>query len=329
MNTPIKWGILGPGKIAHKFAQGLKTLPQARIQAVASRDLEKSQAFAGTYAIPSAYDSYEALAADPEVDIVYVATPHAFHHEHTLLCLRNGKHVLCEKPMALNAAQVQEMITTARQHGRYLMEAMWTYFLPVWKQVGEWIASGAIGEIRQFHADFSFQGEYNPANRLYNPALAGGALLDVGIYPISMAFWVFKRNPDAVASLASLSETGVDAQSAYLFRYNRGEMAILNSSFEVHGTKEAVIEGTLGKIRVPLFWRAQEAFLELQDGTTSSVNIPHEATGLEYEAAAVMDDLIANRLESAIFPQADSLRIATMFDRLRKDWGMRYPGEQD
>ena len=327
MSQPIRWGILGPGKIANKFAQGLQTIDGAVIQAVASRTASRSEEFAATYGAVSAYGSYQELVDDPNVDVVYVATPHSYHKELVLMSIAAGKHVVCEKPMGINAAEVEEMIQAARTKGVFLMEALWTYFLPVWKKIGSWIEEGKLGEIRQFHADFSFKGVKDLSSRLYNPDLAGGALLDIGIYPIVMAYWVFGRNPSAVTSLASLAETKVDAQSAYLFQYDHGEMAILNSSFEVHGSKEAVISGTEARVRIPLFWRAQEAILENQDGIIEHFEGPHRASGLEFEAEAAMEDIRNGKLESSVFPQADSLRLATMFDRLRKEWGVVYPGE--
>ncbi len=327
MTTPIRWGILGPGKIAHKFAQALQTIPDAVIQAVASRDLVRAEAFAQTYGASAAYGDYESLARDPEVDVIYLAVPHSFHYEQAMMCMEAGKNLLCEKPMAINAQQVQDMICAARAKGTYLMEGLWTYFLPAWKQVRAWLAEDLIGDIRLFHADFSFLGNDDMESRLYHPALAGGALLDIGIYPIAMSYWVFGRSPIQVVSLASLAPTGVDAQSAYLFRYDGGELAVLNSSFQVHGSKEAIITGTKGRIRIPLFWRAQVAVLELEGEEPQRFEALHQATGLEYEAQAVMEDLRQGRLESEIFPQADSMRLATMLDQLRETWGVVYPGE--
>lgn len=327
MSDTIKWGILGPGKIANKFAQGLQTIPDATIQAVASRTASRAEEFASTYGAISAYGSYEALLNDDAVDVVYVATPHSYHKELVLKSIAAGKHVVCEKPMGINAGEVETMIGAAQEKGVYLMEALWTYYLPVWKKIRSWIKEGKLGDIRLFHADFSFKGTKDLSSRLYNPDLAGGALLDIGIYPIVMAFWVFGKSPANVASLATLETTGVDAQSAYLFQYDQGEMAILNSSFEVHGSKEAVISGTEARVRIPLFWQAQECFLENQDGVIEHFHAPHQATGLEYEAAAAMADIRAGKLESSVFSQADSLRLVRMFDRLRKEWGVVYPGE--
>ncbi len=327
MTQPVRWGILGPGKIANKFAQGLQTIPDAVIQAVASRSLERARKFAGAYDAASAYGNYQTLLDDPEIDVVYVATPHSYHKDLVMMSIDAGKHVVCEKPMGINAQEVEEMIRAARQQGVFLMEALWTWFLPVWKQVRTWLDEDRIGDIRIFHADFSFQGTRDLSSRLYNPELAGGALLDIGIYPIAMAFWVFQQNPTKVASLATLSETKVDAQSAYLFRYENGAQAVLNSSFEVHGPKEAILSGTKGRIRVPLFWRAQEAFLEIDDEIVEHFEAPHKATGLEYEAAAAMEDIRNGRLESSVFSHAESMRLVSLFDQLREEWGVKYPGE--
>lgn len=328
MSNPIRWGILATGKIAHKFATGLAELPDAHLQAVASRDQARAEAFAREFGIVQAHGSYEALAADPEIDIVYVASPHALHRDHTLLCLAHGKHVLCEKPIALNAAQAQEMFEAAQQHGRLLMEAMWTRFLPAWQQARQWLDQGLLGDLRLLQADFSFLAHtFDPQHRNFNPALGGGALLDIGIYPIALAYWLFGEDPIEVQTTATLGQTGVDEQSAYLFRYANGAQAILNSSFQTHGPKEALLCGTKATLRVPLFWRASELIVErhLQEPTHHA--FPFAATGLQHQASAVMEDLRAGRLENATMPPAESLRLMHMMDRLRASWGLRYPGE--
>ncbi|GAB4414289.1 MAG: Gfo/Idh/MocA family oxidoreductase [Bacteroidia bacterium] len=328
MNRPIRWGILATGKIAHKFAQGLQTLPDARPQAVGSRQADAAHAFADTYGIPHRHASYEALAADPEVDIVYVASPHNFHLEHALLCLHHGKHVLCEKPLTINAQEAAILYHTARARGLFLMEALWTRFLPAWVQVRQWIAEGLIGQVKLLRADFSLvSATFDPEDRKFNPHLAGGALLDVGIYPINAAYMVFGEDPAEVSSAAEMYSTGVDVQSAYLFRYRSGAIAVLNSGFEVDGTKEALIQGTLGTIRVPLFWRAGEVIVQLHGEAPVRHDFGFEATGLQYEAAACMEALRAGWLEHPQMPAAETLRIMRLMDRLRDTWGLRYPGE--
>ena len=183
----VRWGILGPGSIAHKFVAGLSLIPDAEVVAVGSRSIERANAFADEYGIPHRYGSYQELVDDADVDVIYVATPHSLHREHTLLCLQGGKPVLCEKPMAVNAREVAEMIQVAGNKNLFLMEAMWTRFLPVWVKVRELLAKGVIGEPRMLTADFGSRAAKDPEHRLFAPHLAGGALLDVGVYPVSLS----------------------------------------------------------------------------------------------------------------------------------------------
>jgi dihydrodiol dehydrogenase / D-xylose 1-dehydrogenase (NADP) len=328
MSTPIRWGILATGKIAGKFAEGLKVLPQAQRQAVASRHLDRAQTFAQAHGFATAHASYEALAADPEVDIVYVATPHPYHKAAALLCLSQGKHVLCEKPLALNAADAEEMFAAARANGVFLMEAMWTRFLPVWRQVMAWLDEGLIGEVQMLLADFCFRSAtFDRADRKFNPQLGGGALLDIGIYPVALAYQVFQSEPEAVVSLASLGPTGTDDQSSYLFRYANGAQAVLSSSFLTNGPREAVICGSRGRIRVPMFWRGDQAIVELNDAEPAVHAFPYPATGLQCQAEHIMADLQAGRQHNALMPPDETLRIARRMDALRADWGLAYPQE--
>ncbi len=328
MSKKLRWGIIGPGKIAHKFAQGLATLSGASLQAVASRNLEKARAFASEYGAQTAHGSYEDLAQDPDVDIVYVATPHPYHKEVTLLCLSHGKHVLCEKPLSLNAQDGEEMFRAAEENGVFLMEAMWTRFLPAWRQVRQWLDEGAIGEVQLLIADFCFRSStWDLTDRKFAPELGGGALLDIGIYPIATAYFIFGEEPVAVQSTATLGATGTDDQSSYLFRYHSGAQAVLTSSFLTDGPKEAIICGTKGKIRVPLFWKAEEAILEVTDEAPVIFDGSYQATGLQFQAEAIAADLAAGKLENDIMPASETLRVARMMDRLREDWGLKYPQE--
>jgi predicted dehydrogenase len=328
MQASIRWGILATGKIARKFALGLAQLPEAHLQAVASRDLARARAFAQEFGADTAHGSYEALAADPRVDIVYVASPHPLHREHTLLCLRRGKHVLCEKPMALNAQEAQEMFAEAQKHDRYLMEALWTHFLPAWRQARRWLREGLIGEVRLMQIDFCLRSDtFDPQDRKFAPELGGGALLDIGIYPIAMAYAIMDQEPVEVHSTATLGATGVDEQSTYLFRYANGAQALLSSSFLTHGPKEAIINGTKGSLRLPLFWRASEVQVHRHEQEPEIYPFPYAATGLQHQAQAIMADLRAGRRESAIMPPSATLRRLRMMDRLRRDWGLAYPQE--
>ena len=328
--TQYHWGILGTGHIAHKFADGLRQLEQAKLYAVGSRRQETATAFAEEFGFAKAYPSYEALLADPAVDIVYVSSPHPWHHAHTLACLEAGKAVLCEKPLALNAAQATEMRDAARQHGCFLMEAMWTRFLPAWQQVQAWLAEGRIGELRLLTADFSFRSDLTQtADRKFDPALGGGALLDIGIYPLYLACWLFGAQPQEMQSQAHLSAQGIDLQSSYLLHYAGGRLASLTASFEVNGSKTALIHGHQGEIRVPLFWRGDEAILSVAGEEPLHVHAPYPSSGLQFQAQHLMECLDEGRLESPVMPLDESVAIHQLMDQMRASWGMQYPGEKE
>ena len=322
-----RWGILATGNIAKKFATGLSTLPNAVIQSVGSRSQASAEAFGDTFSIPNRHGSYEALASDPEVDIIYVATPHPGHHQAVLLCLAHGKHVLCEKPIAINSNQTKEMIEKARSQHLFLMEAMWMRFLPVMVQVRTWLKEGLIGTVYQLSADFGFKAEWDPLNRKFNPELAGGALLDLGIYPISLAYMIFQDEPIHVSSTAMIGKTGVDNQSCYLLGYKNGAIAQLSTSFMAQTTMTAHIMGDKGMISIPIFWKAKEATVTLNGEEPRRYEFPYESTGLQCQATYVMECLEKGQTESEIMPWAETLRIMQLMDDMRAEWGVKYPGE--
>ncbi len=325
---PYRWGVIAPGKIAKKFVEGIRALHGSYIHAVASRNAARAQSFAEFYDIPGHYDSYEALVKDPDIDIIYIASPHNFHFEQAKLSLENGKHVLVEKPLGINLSQVTALIELARARNLFLQEAMWTRFLPVMRQVRSWLEDGTIGEVRHLSADFNFRsGTWDLSDRKFNPDLAGGALLDVGIYPVALAHMVFDMEPAEVRTVANLGETGVDFQSAYLFRYPQGQIATLTSGFEAHGSKEAVISGTKGHIRIPLFWRGNEAILSIDNGEPQNYVFPYDSSGLQFQAEQMMRDLFEKKKESTIMPHRASLSIMGVMDQIRHSWGLTYPGE--
>lgn len=323
----IKWGILGCGRIAHKFAQGLAVLPEAQLWAAGSRSLEKSMEFIQTHGAAHAYGSYEELLADPQVEVVYVATPHNFHYEQVKQCFAAGKHVLCEKPLTINAVQAEELIAIAEEKGLFFMEAMWTRFLPATERVRKWLRKGTIGEVRMLTADFGFRAEWNPESRTFNPDLAGGAMLDIGIYPIAYAYLVFGEEPVSVSTTAHIGDTGVDNQSFYQFGYENGAAAQLSASYEAESPKDAIIMGTKGTIRLPIFWKADQAILTLNGKKPKTYKFRYEATGLQFEASEVMDCIRREKTQSEVMPLSETLRILRMMDRLRAEWGMKYPGE--
>jgi dihydrodiol dehydrogenase / D-xylose 1-dehydrogenase (NADP) len=321
-----KWGILGCGHIAAKFADGLRVLRDAQLHAVASRSEAKAREFGKKHKAIQCYSSYDALAADPEIDVVYVATPHVFHKTHTMLCLNNGKHVLCEKPFAINCKEAEEMVAVARTKKLFLMEAMWTRFLPVIRKMRELLAGGIIGDVRMITADFGFRAEFHPESRLFNPALGGGSLLDVGVYSVAMAFMVFNRPPSTLVSTAFLGTTGVDEQAAAILRYDKGEVALVSSAVSAETANEANIFGTGGSVRIPLFWRAEKATVFA--GRKKKISIPFRANGYEYEAEEVMRCIGEGRLESETMPLSESLDIMATMDAIRAPWGLVYPMEK-
>jgi dihydrodiol dehydrogenase / D-xylose 1-dehydrogenase (NADP) len=325
---PIRWGILGLGKIARKFAVGLQSVPDATLVAVGSRAQVKAAAFAAEFNVPHVHGRYEALAADPEVDVVYVATPHPMHHEAALLCLRAGKAVLLEKPFTVNAKECEALIKVARRENIFLMEAMWMRFLPMIVQLREWLDRKVVGEPRMVTADFGFRAEWKPEDRLLNPALGGGALLDVGIYPLSFASMIFGVAPRAVTGLCHLGQTGVDEQSAVVLSYEGGELAVLACAVRTGTTHEARIFGTNGSIVIPDFWHCTQATLTMNGKPPETVMRPMKGNGYNYEAVEVGRCLRAGIKESPVMPLSETLEMMRTMDTLRRQWGLVYPGER-
>jgi dihydrodiol dehydrogenase / D-xylose 1-dehydrogenase (NADP) len=323
----IRWGILGTGRIARAFVQALKTLPDAELLAVGSREQATADKFAKEFDIPRAYPSYDQLASDPDIEVIYISTPHNLHAENTLTCMKSGKAVLCEKPLTVNAKEASEVIQFAREKKLFLMEAMWSRCLPTYRKVREWILEGKIGEVRMLSADFGFNPGWKPEDRTLNPDLAGGALLDVGIYPVSLAFWVFGKRPERISSMAHIGSTGVDEQNAMIFGYDKGRIAVLSSACQTNTQKEAFIAGTEGYIKLfSPFWRSQKA-LVFKDEKEEIYDIPYDGNGFPHEAVEVMNCLRAGKLESKIMPLDESLVIMETMDSLRKEWGLKYPFE--
>ena len=324
----IRWGILGTGNIAHQFARGLTVVDDAELIAVGSRSKESADRFGDEFRVPHRHSSYEALANDPEVDAIYVSTPHPFHKANTILCLEGGKAVLCEKPFALNAAEAEEMIALARRKGLFLMEAMWTRFTPVMVKIRELLAEGAIGEVRMITADFGFRANFDPESRAFKLALGGGALLDVGVYPISLASMILGE-PSKIASTAHLGETGADEQNAVLFTYPEGQIAILASATRTRTPWEAVIMGTDGMIHIPAdWWKPQRFTLKVNGKADEAFDLPFTGNGYNYEAMEVGRCLRAGNTESPIMTLDESRSIMQVMDRIRAQWGLVYPTEQ-
>jgi predicted dehydrogenase len=323
----IRWGILSTGNIAGSFAEGLAHVEDAELVAVGSRNAESAERFGVKYNIPHRHGSYEALAADPDVDVIYVASPHTGHLEHSLLCLRGGKAVLCEKPFTMNAREAEHLVAEARSRGLFLMEAMWTRFLPHMVEVRRLIAEGAIGEPRMLHANFGFRREFDPQHRLFNPELGGGALLDLGIYPVSLA-WMLFGAPEQVLSAADLGSTGVDEQSAYILRFPQGQLAVLSTATRTAIPIDPVISGTEGQIVLRRPWNAPSSIMLLRPGQPEYTFGPaHVGNGYNYQVHEVHHCLRAGRTESAIMPLDETVAIMRTLDQLRAPWGLRYAAD--
>lgn len=323
----IRWGILGPGKIACSFAAGLREAKGAKLVAIGSRDLNRARDFAREYGATSAYGSYEELAADANVDAVYIGTPHSHHEAHSVLCLQAGKHVLCEKPLALSASQVERMIAAARENSVVLMEGMWTRFLPALNFVREQIAAGAIGEVRMIGADFGFRTDVDPESRLFNPDLGGGALLDLGVYPVSLAHMLCGAPVD-IHSTANIGSTGVDEESAILLRHAGGQIAVLTCALRLNTAREANIYGTQGRITIGFpWWSATSVRLHKENCEEQLHEFSNRGLGYTYEAEAFMNIIRSEQMESKIIPLDESLAIMRTMDTIRAQWGLIYPGQ--
>jgi len=328
MTDKISWGILATGNITHKMVAGLKVLPDAEVIAVGSRSVESANAFADKYDIPHRHSTYEALCADPEVDVIYVAPPHSGHRDCTIMALNGGKAVLCEKPFAINRAQAVEMAAVAREKKLFLMEAMWTRFLPTVVQARQWIKEGRIGTPQMVYADFGFRTEYEEESRLFDPAFGGGGLLDVGIYPVSFAAMVFGAVPNRIAAMAEIGPTGVDDMNGAVLGFPGGGLALVSSAVRAETQQEARIIGTEGKIHLPSpFWSGTKVVLEVNGAEPETFDLPHEGNGYNCQAREVMDCMRAGKLESGVMPLDESIAIMGTLDEMRRQWGVKYPME--
>jgi predicted dehydrogenase len=328
MSDKIRWGIIGTGSIAHKFAEGLKSAKNAELVAVGSRSAETANKFGDEFGVPRRYDSYGKLAADGDVQAVYISTPHPMHKDNSIVCLEAGKAVLCEKPFTINAKEASKVIEVAGERKVFLMEAMWTRFLPVMVKLRQLLADKAIGKVRMLQADFGFRATFNPLSRLFNPKLGGGGLLDVGVYPISLANMIFGDEPEQVFSLAEIGWTGIDEQAAMILGYHgNSQLAVLATGVRTSTPQQATIIGTDGTITIPSWWHGQEMTLTA-NGQTQQIPCPMEGNGYNYEADEVARCLEAGLLESDVMPLAGTLAVMNVMDEMRMQWKMTYPGER-
>ena len=322
----FNWGILGPGGIAKAFAEDLKKLNGHSIAAVGSRTLSNAQSFANTFG-GTAYGSYEELVADPQVDAIYVATPHPAHKENVILALNAGKPVLCEKPFAVNAVEAQQMVDAAHKNGVALMEAMWARFLPHYAQVREIIASGVLGKIHTIQADHGQRLADQNIPRLVEPTLAGGALLDLGIYPVSFAHMIL-GNPSKITSSAVLTDKGVDAQTSMIFDYADGAQAVLNTTMIEQTPCRAVVAGLNGWLEIDrTFYNPASMRVVLNDGTTTEYPSSYVGHGLREQAEVFKQLVTSGQQQSQILNWQDTVDIMKTLDQVRSQIGLKYPFE--
>lgn len=350
----INWGILGTGYAASQFAQGLSTLTDAKLLAIGSRNIETAEKFSRQFNVPRKYASYEDLVMDKDISIVYIATPNVVHKENCLLCLEAGKPVLCEKPFTMNAKEALDVIQLARHKGLFCMEAMWMRFIPIIQKIPDILGEGVIGEVKMFTADFGIRVKFDENDRCFNPDLGGGALLDMGIYPISLAFYLF-GSPSHIVSQCSFGN--VDEQSMVIFRYPNEQLAVLSSSLLTNMPSEVVIMGTKGVMRIhaPIYRPSKLSISHFSDKTPdpsntkqgwkssikqlslvrnvyenylspflnqpSKQNFSYKGNGYNYEAAEVMKCLRNGECESKIMPLDETLNILETLDTIRNQWG--------
>ncbi|KRG16397.1 dehydrogenase [Virgibacillus soli] len=320
----VKWGIMGAGNISRKFASDLVHSENADLVAVASRTEGKAASFASEFNIARPYDSYDEFLQDEEIEIVYIGTLHTQHKECALNCLKAGKAVLCEKPFTMDATEAEELIQAARENNTFLMEAMWTRYLPAIVQAKNWLEEGKIGEVRMLTANFGFDVGWSPNSRLLDKKLGGGAMLDAGIYPISFASFIFGQQPTEIKSSAHLGETGVDEHFSALFEYPDGKTAMLNSGVRLNLANDAIIYGTKGYIRLPNFLFGDGAYLHQAGSEVVEFQDDRKLQGYIFEAEEAMRCLRAGKLESAIMPLDETHDIMKTMDTLRKQWGLEY-----
>lgn len=324
----VCWGVLGTGAIAAAFAEDLPLLGDAEVVAVGSRTQSGADAFADRFDIPQRHGSYSELVANPEVDVVYVATPHPMHHEAALLAIAGGKHVLVEKPFTLNATQAKDLVEAARGAGVFLMEAMWTRFVPNMVEIRELLAAGALGDVRTVIADHGQSFPPDPEGRLFAPKLGGGALLDLGVYPVSFSSMVLGA-PSVITAVSDPAFTGVDAQTSILLQYAGGSHAVLTTTLGARSANRAAIVGTEARIEIDSVFFVPTSFSVISpDGTMDRHEYLRVGRGLRYQAAEVGRCVREGLRESPGMPLDESVQIMQILDEVRRQIHLVYPQEQ-
>ncbi len=313
----IRWGIVSAGRIAHTFAKDAAFAPNATVVAVGARDLESAKSFAATHKIPRSYAGYDELFADKEIDAVYVATPHTLHLQHSVAAMQAANAVLCEKPLTTSAEECRKLLKAATDNDVYLMEAMWTWFLPAIRKAKEWVDAGRIGELQHVKAEFGYPLEFAADRREYDAELGGGCLLDIGVYPVAFARYLHGRSPKNVHVRSRHAPNGVEDDVVMLFEYD-DSFATLAASFRCKLPNWAYVIGREGYIAIPDFWRAKQCFLYQRDERVDTFFDERQGSGLEFQIEAVSNDLLNARKESEVVTHTDSLAFQEDMDRVRE-----------
>lgn len=321
----IRWGIIAPGRIAHKFASDFSLIHNHSITSVASTNIERARAFADKYKLSSFYGDYREMLVKEKLDIVYIASPHSFHFEQAKMCLDLGISVLCEKPVTVHSGQLKQLLTLAAEKGLFFMEALWTVFLPTYTQIFEKINNGDIGSIIGVKADFGFHMPFDQDSRLFNPSLGGGSLLDIGIYPLLLATLCLGY-PDEIKALASLTELKVDDEMIAVLKYNERGLAQIQSTIRANTRTEAFIFGDNGSIWVPGRWiDSQNFYLLKSDGQEELIHSPWDGFGYQFQISAVEKCLAQGLSECPLVPHSLSIQLMNQMDEIRKQTGIVYP----
>ena len=319
----IRWGILGTGVIATRFTRDLALLPDADVIAVGSRSADSAAEFSAAHNIPRAYGSWQELAEDKDVDVVYVATPHAAHHAAATVCLSAGRAVLCEKPLTLDASTAADLVSLARAREVFLMEAMWMRVNPAIRRIVEMVQDGAIGDLRHITADFGVPGPFPPGHRMRAPELGGGALLDLGVYPVTFAH-LFLGPPQHIRAWAALLPEGTDENTGVVFGYDNGAVATLHCGLLGETGQRATITGTLGRIELPRHFYRPDRFTVIRGTDVTEVDLPLRGHGMVYEAEEVMRCIRDGLIESPLIPHAATIEVMTTLDAIRAQIGVAY-----
>ena len=327
MNSTIGWGILGPGKIAHSFANDLSLVDGGRLVAAASRSLERAEAFTKEYGAEQAFGSYEGLFTCDEVDVIYIATPHTGHMEWAIKAMQAGKHVLCEKPLGISLKEVQQIIAAAKKNNVFLMEALWSRFNPTIQKVKELIDEGELGTVSYIHADFAFYGlDRDEKSRILNPDLAGGSILDIGIYPIFLAYLILGR-PQRIQSTSKFHTTGAEIQTSMIFEYEKAQ-AILYSGLTSESSMRAEIQGSKGSIYIDPRWHETDGFSLHKGDTEERTDLPTTGKGYSHEIEEVHECLKKGKLQSDLWSHQNSIDLISLMDEVRRQSGVVFPFEE-